>query len=338
MPQFWKSSGMHLLTRDSHGHLAVTPDFLRAYYTRPELHPVEDSCAAEHRLFERLMADPFAPVGEQDLAAIADPDAADNYRIVLRFRDHLLAHGSIESGYAALFQAGNGIAIPPMFIDQLVHLIAHNILRKVADPLRLRAGELLFREQAATTADGQLMLADAETVETYSRTGGLGGLGALLAEAGTPLPSVSLDVLTEDNAPIYWDRSDRFDTAIDVRFTEPALDAFARVLESWIAHFHGVSVRIQPQQSIRDERWSWHVGLDAEATRILNALYEGKPVGDEDLGRIVALFRLDFDSRGDAIDSMRGKPVWMGLAMGADNIVRMKPQNLLTNLPVRRRN
>ncbi|MBC2859276.1 DUF6352 family protein [Stappia sp. 28M-7] len=337
MPQFWKSSGAHLLSRDASGYLQVTPDFLRAYFTRPEIHPVEESCEAEHRLFERLMTDPFAAVGDDDLAAIVDPDAADNYRVVLRFRDHLVAHGSIESGYAALFK-GNGIDIPPMFIDQLVHLIAHNVLRKVADPMRVRAGELLFREQAVTTADGQLMLADAETVETYSRTGGLGGLGALLAEAGTPVPSVSLDVLTEENASIYWDRSDRFDTAIDFRFTEPALDAFARVLESWIGHFHGVSVRIQPQQSVRDERWSWHVGLDAEATRILNALYQGQQVGETDLGRIVALFRMDFDNRGDAIESMRGKPVWMGLAMGADNIVRMKPQNLLTNLPVRPRN
>jgi hypothetical protein len=337
MPQFWKSSGAHLLSRDASGYLQVTPDFLRAYFTRPEIHPVEESCEAEHRLFERLMTDPFAAVGDDDLAAIADPDAADNYRVVLRFRDHLVAHGSIESGYAALFK-GKGIDIPPMFIDQLVHLIAHNVLRKVADPMRVRAGELLFREQAVTTADGQLMLADAETVETYSRTGGLGGLGALLAEAGTPVPSVSLDVLTEENASIYWDRSDRFDTAIDFRFAEPALDAFARVLESWIGHFHGVSVRIQPQQSVRDERWSWHVGLDAEATRILNALYQGQQVGETDLGRIVALFRMDFDNRGDAIESMRGKPVWMGLAMGADNIVRMKPQNLLTNLPVRPRN
>lgn len=337
MPQFWKSSGAHLLNRDANGYLEVTPDFLRAYFTRPEIHPVEESCEAEHRLFERLMTDPFVAVDEQELAAIADPDAADNYRIVLRFRDHLVAHGSIEGGYAALFK-GNGIDIPPMFIDQLVHLIAHNVLRKVADPMRVRAGELLFREQAVTTADGQLMLADAEMVETYSRTGGLGGLGALLAEAGTPMPSVSLDVLTEENASIYWDRSDRFDTAIDFRFTEPALDAFARVLESWIGHFHGVSVRIQPQQSIRDERWSWHVGLDAEATRILNALYEGKQVGETELGRIVALFRMDFDNRSDAVEGMRGKPVWMGLAMGADNIVRMKPQNLLTNLPVRHRN
>ncbi|GGE77324.1 hypothetical protein H1W37_00740 [Stappia taiwanensis] len=338
MRAFWKSSGAHLVSRDGNGWLTVTPDLLRAYVTRPEIHPVEESCPAEHALFEKLMSDPFAGVSEADLAAIADPDAADNYRVLLRFRDHLAAHGTIEGAYAALFGKGAAIVIPPMFIDQMVHLICHNMLRSVTDPLRLRAGELFFREQAVTTGEGQLMLADAEIVETYARTGGLGGLGALLAEAGTPAPSVSLDVIGEENADIYWDRSDRYDTAIDFRFTEPALDAFARVLESWVRHFHGVDVRIQPQQSIRDAKWSWHVGLDAEATRILNGLYEGATIGEADLTRIVALFRLDFERRGDVIDTMRGKPVWLALAMGADDKIRMKPQNLLTNLPLRRGN
>jgi hypothetical protein len=338
MPAFWRSSGLHLVTRDANGWMSVSGDFLRAYFTRPEVHPVEESCPAEHALFEKLMEDPFVRVTEADIAAIVDPDAADNYRVVLRFRDHLAESGTIERAYAALFEKGGGIALPPMFIDQMVHLVLHNVLRKIADPLRARAGELFFREQSVTTADGQLMLADAEIVETYSRTGGLGGLGALLAEAGTPARSVALDVLGEDNREIYWDRSDRFDTAIDFRFTEPALDAFARVLESWIGHFHGISVRIQPQRSIRDERWSWHVGLDADATRILNALYEGAPLGEGDLSRIVGLFRLDFEDRADTVDTMRGKPVWLGLAMGTDGILRMKPQNLLTNLPLRHRN
>jgi hypothetical protein len=31
---------------------------------------------------------------------------------------------------------------------------------------------------------------------------------------------------------------------------------------------------------------------------------------------------------------MSGKPVYLGLAMDAAGIVRMKPQNLLVNLPV----
>lgn len=335
MREFWKSAGMHLLEQDKRGWLKVTPDYLRAYYTRPEIHPVEESCEAEQALFEKLMAEPMATVDPAEIAAIADPDAADNYRFILGFRDFLLKHGTIEAAYAALF-AGEEITIPPMFIDQMVHLIARNILKKVADPMRLRAGELLFRDQSVSTDNEQLMLADAEIVEMHAETGGLGGLGALLTEAGTPTREVALDVLDDDNKEIYWERSDRFDTAIDFRFTQPALDAFARVLEAWVRHFHATEVRIQPVQSIKDPHWSWHVGLDAQATRILNALYEEKPLPPQDTSRIVALFRMDFEDRGDVIETMKGKPVWLGMAMGDDNMLKVKPQNLLKNLPLKR--
>jgi len=333
MRPFWKSAGLHLVERQKNGWLAVTPDLLRAYFTRPEVHPVEESCPAEHRLFEKLMQDPQSAVSEADLEAIADPDAADNYRVVLGFRDHLVHHGTLEAAYMALFQSGR-ISVPPVFIDQLVHLILANIMRSCQDPLRLRAAELFFREQAVTLNDGTVMVADAEIVEMLSETGGLGGLGALLMDSGTPMREVALDVLGEDNADIYWDRSDRFDTALDFRFTQPGPDAFARVIEAWIRHFRKVDVRVQPVKSIRDERWSWHIGLDAEANRILNALYSNEPVTEAEHLRILGLFRLDFEHRTDMRADLRGKPVWMGLAMGADDRIRMKPQNLLVNLPV----
>lgn len=333
MRPFWKSAGLHLVERQENGWLAVTPDLLRAYLTRPEVHPVEESCPAEHRLFERLMQDPATEVAEADLTAIADPDAIDNYRVVLGFRDHLLRHGTLEAAYLALFQEGR-ISVPPVFIDQLVHLILANILRSCQDPMRLRAAELFFREQAVTLNEGTVMVADAEIVEMLSDTGGLGGLGALLMDSGTPMREVALDVLGEENAEIYWDRSDRFDTALDFRFTQPGPDAFARVVEAWIRHFRKVDVRVQPVKSIRDERWSWHIGLDAEANRILNALYNREPVSELEHLRILGLFRLDFEHRTDMRADLRGKPVWMGLAMGADDRIRMKPQNVLVNLPV----
>jgi hypothetical protein len=33
---------------------------------------------------------------------------------------------------------------------------------------------------------------------------------------------------------------------------------------------------------------------------------------------------------------MRGKSVYLGLAMDSEGIIRVKPQNLLTNLPLKR--
>src|SRR3954449_12131811 len=89
MPDFWRNSGFHLLKRDPAGRLRVTDDFLRAYYLRPEVHPVEESGPSEHRLHAALMADPRRKVTPAELDAVEDADARDNYRTVLAFRDRL---------------------------------------------------------------------------------------------------------------------------------------------------------------------------------------------------------------------------------------------------------
>jgi uncharacterized circularly permuted ATP-grasp superfamily protein len=146
--EFWKSAGMHLLERGAEGWLHVTPDFLRAYYTRPEVHPIDTSCAAEVRLHDDLMADPFRSVDAPRLAALADTEAAENYRLVLAFRDVLMGAGTIEGAYLRLVRQPK-IAIPPVFMDQMVHLILRNVLDDCTDPMRLRAAELFFREQSA---------------------------------------------------------------------------------------------------------------------------------------------------------------------------------------------
>ncbi|WP_343079203.1 DUF6352 family protein [Ostreiculturibacter nitratireducens] len=323
----WKSAGLHLTRRLQNGWLEVSPELLRAYYTRPEIHPVAESCAAEIALFERLMAEPAAPVTEADLSAIADRDTAANYAVVLRFRDHLIAHGSVEAGYRALFEPG-APAVPPMFIDQLVHLIMSNLLRGETDAFLARAAELFFRDQVATTSDEQLLLADAEVVDTRAQS------GALVPAGAEPPREVELDILTPRTASGYWDRADRFDFALDFRFAEPGQDAFARLIERWLLHFLDLTVRVQPLQSVQNQSWPWHVGLDAEATRILNALYRGEELPAEGQGRIAALFRMEVAEPDRLIERMRGKPVFLGLALDAGNRLRMKPQNLLVNLPL----
>ena len=85
------------------------------------------------------------PRSEVDIQGIEDPDARDNYRVVLKFRDKLIEAGTVEGCYMSLFKAP--VDIPPMFIDQLVHVVLRNVLDGCDDPLRLRAGEVLFREQ-----------------------------------------------------------------------------------------------------------------------------------------------------------------------------------------------
>ena len=348
MPDFWRDSGYHLLTRTAEGRLAVGDDFLRAYFQRPEMRPVAESCPAERTLHAALVANPREAVADQRLAGLADPDARENYRLVLNFRDRLVAAGTIEECYLQNFLqtpdlqppgAGAAIptAIPPLFIDQMAHVILRGILDGCEDGLRARAGELLFREQKITIDDGHVMAADAETVEMHAASGGFSSLGQLIVEAQAPLRTVQLDVLDQDNADLYWSRDQRYDTVLNLSFAGPGLDALTRVLEAWVRHFLAVAVSIQPVQKISDEKWVWHVGLDVEGSALLNDLYKGVEVDEARLARLLALFRLEFADPSVAASEIAGRPVYLAMAMTPEGVLRLKPQNLLVNLPLAQR-
>ncbi len=330
---FWLSSGFRLLRRNADGALSVTDDFLRAFFDRPEMRPPEEACAAERALHAALLADPRTVVAEQRLAGLADPDARDNFRHVLRLRDLLVAHGTVEACYLALF-TGDGVSVPPLFIDQLAHVVLRNMLDGCGDPIRLRAAEIFFRAQKVTLMEGAILLADDETVEMYAATGGMGSLGQLLIESQTPTPRVNLDVLNDGNGAIYWPRSDKFDTVLDLTFQRPGLDALCRVLEAWVGHFLAVRISVRPVEAIHDDRWVWHTGLDLEANRILNDLYQENEVDEDRLTRLISLFRLEFRDPTVMLPRIAGRPVYLALAMGGDKTLKMKPQNLLFNLPL----
>lgn len=331
---FWRSSGLNLTERDAQGWLRVTPDYLRAYYLRPEIHPIEESCDAERALFESLMAEPFREVGEDELITLADPDAADNYRAVLRLREHLTQSGTVEGAYLSLFSSGQ-VSVPPLFIDQMAHLILRHILSGADDPYRLRAAEIFFRDQNVNTDDGRVMLADQEIVEMRAEQGS--GPGQLVL-ADLSRGPVEMDVLSDQNKDQYWDRSEQFDFVVDFRFGQPAIDAFARVIEAWILHFLKVEVRVQPRTAIQNEDWRWHIGLDTQATGLLNALYRGETLEPEAQERIIALFDMTIPDEALVLEQARGQPIHLAMAMTPDKRLKMKPQNLLFNLPLISRN
>lgn len=333
MRDFWRSSGFHLLDRDGDGNMAVTDDFLRAYFARPELRGVESADQSEIALHQALLEQPRMPVSADRLAELTDAVARENYEVVLKFRDLLVEHRTLEACYLNLFKTER-VPVPPLFVDQMVHVILRNILDGCTDPFRLRAAELLFRTQKVSMPEGAVMLADEETVEMQATAEGFGSLVQLLAEAQPAARSVQLDVLDKENDSMYWDRSDRFDTVLDFTFGRPGPDMLCRVLEAWIRHFFDVQVLIHPIQSIQDDRWVWHVGLDAEASAILNELYNGVEVEEARLNRLVSLFRLKFQNPAAMLPSIAGRPVYLGMAMTADSVLRLKPQNLLVNLPL----
>lgn len=333
MRDFWRASGYALLDRDEAGKLVVTDDFLRAYLRRPEVVPVAESCAAERALHGELLERPRLEVPAERRAEIADPDARENYRILLDFRDRLVAASTLERCYLSLFE-GERVPVPPLFVDQLAEVVLRGMLEGVEDPLRARAAELLFRHQKVSIVEGAVLLADRETVEMYATSGGYGGLGELVAQSQTPLRQVELDVLDDANPELYWEREERHDTVLNVTFGQPGLDALCRVLEHWIEHFLGVDASIQPVETIRDQHWVWHIGLDVEGTAILNDLYNGVEVDEATLYRILSLFRLEIGDPSLVAPEIAGRPLYLAMAMTDDNILRLKPQNLLVNLPL----
>jgi hypothetical protein len=56
-------------------------------------------------------------------------------------------------------------------------------------------------------------------------------------------------------------------------------------------------------------RRAWHVGLDAEASALLNDLYDGEEIDKARRARLLALFRLEFRDAAHMLERVRGRPV-----------------------------
>jgi Family of unknown function (DUF6352) len=329
MKDFWISSGHHLLDRDQSGGLRVTDEFLKLYLARPELLPPPEACAVERTLHAALLADPRLPVSTSDVAAIADPDARENWQLLVALRDHLQRHKTLEGAYAKLVRNGVG-KIPPLFINQLVHVILRNALDGVEDACVVRAAELFFRTQRVTLHDGSLIAADEETIGGVNTA----PVTPLVSMLGI-LPEANIDVINVGNADSYWERSDQFDMALDLTAGREGLDALAQAMQRWIAHVIAVDVTIEALAQLQDVHLAWYVGLDADATKIGDMLWHGEDIDEATMARVVGLFRLRFRDPAVMLDRVRGEPVYLILAMTSDKTIRMKPQNLLTGLPVR---
>jgi hypothetical protein len=329
MKDFWLSCGHHLLDRDEGGGLVVTDEFLKAYLARPELAPPPEACVVERTLHAALLADPRRPVEAADIRAIADADARENWELMVGFRDLLLAQPTLEAAYLALMRHGAG-RTPPLFVNQLVHVILRNILDGCDDPYVLRAAELFFRPQRITLHEGALLAGDEERIASRHPS----PVSPLVSLLGLE-KSAAIDVLTDANAPQYFERSDAYDMALDLTGGRRGLSALADVIARWIRHLLAVDVAVEPLTELRNARLTWYVGLDADGTRIGDRLWRGDEIDDAARAQVAGLFRLTFRDGAVAAAELAGEPVYLILAMTPDKTLRMKPQNLVTGLPVR---
>ncbi|MGE0098160.1 MAG: DUF6352 family protein [Hydrogenophaga sp.] len=349
---FWTSCGHDRLTRNDRGWLVPSADYWRFWLSRPELALVEESCAAERALHAALMREPERPVPTQEIEAIEDEDARANHGVFLGWRNAVLAAGSLEAAYAGFFKEG-AIQVPPLFLDLMVQAMVCRLLADETDPWRWRAAELLFRRQRVSVQDGRVLSGDSEVLDMLNETAGLGDVGRLLLQSGAALPQTQIEVLGEDSADRYLHGrvgAGRFNFVLDLTHevqnelphgltltmtrAHSGLKALAAVLEKWVHHFHGVVVNIQPEARVEDPSWRWHLGLDVESSALLNDLYLGREVEAERQQRLISLFRLTFADPLHMQADVRGKPVYLGLAMTSAGLLKLKPQNLLLNLPL----
>jgi hypothetical protein len=327
MKDFWLSCGHHLLDRDEGGGLLLTDDFLKVYLARPELIPPTDACAAERALHAALLANPQKSVRTDEIAPIADADARENWQVLLAFRDLLMSHRTLEAAY--LHVVRHGVRVPHLFLNQLIHVVLRNALDGCEDPYVLRAAELFFRSQRMTLHEGSLIAADEETVAGKSGT----PISPLVSMLGIPAEA-EIDVMNDDNADFYFEHSDQFHVALDLSGGQRGHRALAQAMMRWIRHLLAIDVEIEPFTEARDATFTWYAGLDTEGTKIGDKLWKGEELDETLSSRIVGLYRLTFRDPSTVMDKVRDQPVYLILAMGPDRVLRFKPQNLVTGLPL----
>ena len=328
MRDFWLSCGHHLLDRDAGGGLVVTDEFLKAYLARPELRPPPEACVVEKTLHAALMTAPRRPVSAEEIAAIADADARENWHVMIAFRDHLVRHRTLEAAYLDIVRTG--ARIPHIFLNQLVHVLLRNALDGCEDPFVLRAAELFFRAQRMTVHEGALIAADEETIAGTSGT----PTSPLVSMLGLPAEA-EIDILSDDNADHYFAHSDLFHVAIDLTAGRRGIAALAEAMRRWIAHVLNVEVVIEPLTELHEAKFTWYVGLDSDGSMIGDRLWNGDDLDEAMAAGVVGLFSLTFRDPEIVVEKVRGEPIYLILAMTGDKLLRFKPQNLVTGLPVR---
>jgi hypothetical protein len=121
--------------------------------------------------------------------------------------------------------------------------------------------------------------------------------------------------------------------ALDLTAGRRGQAALGEALARFLRHLLALEVEIEPLVEMRDVPFTWYVGLDAEATGIGDHLWNGGTLDSATAERVVALYRMNLRSAAVQAEG----PIYLILAMTPERILRMKPQNILTGLPVRER-
>src|SRR5207247_10527194 len=181
-----------------------------------------------------------------------------------------------------------------------------------------------YRSQLAALHEGTLLPAEAEVIEAEQHAQHDLHSSPLTAMLQQPKAFGEMDVMDDENAWTYWSRSDAHAMVMNLGGNAKARAGLCRVIERWVGHLLGIAVKVETVASIEDRDWRWFVGLDSEATRIGNALWNGAALDADASERIVALMRLDIEDARLVDERVGNKTIYVILAMGADRTVPLK--------------
>src|SRR6185312_6276894 len=112
--------------------------------------------------------------------------------------------------------------------------------------------------------------------------------------------------------------------ALDLTAGREGLDALAQAMQRWIAHLLGINVSIEALPELQNVDLTWYVGLDADATRIGDMLWNGEDIDEPALAGVVRMLRLTRSDPSLMRVNVRGDPVYLILAWPGENTRRMK--------------
>jgi hypothetical protein len=256
------------------------------------------------------------------------PDTRENWQTMMAWRDHLVRYPSLEAAYLEIVR--RNIRFPDILICHLVQAILRNALDDCGDVFMLRAAEMFFRPQRLVLQEASIVAIDEET----ELSPGLRSLSPLSTLLGL-VPTTKIELLSDSTAESYWERSDRFDMALDLTTGRRGLIALGDVVARWLSHLLAIDVVAEPISELQSVTFNWYVGLSSDGTRIGDAIWNGDDLDDGARAQLVSLFRLKFEDPADVIENVRGEPLYLLLAMSADGALRLKPQNLIAGLPIR---
>ena len=190
----------------------------------------------------------------------------------------------------------NGLGkTPPLFINQLVHVILRNALDGVDDPRVLRAAEMFFRTQRVTLHDGSLIAADEETIGGVNTA----PVSPLVSMLGIPAEA-EIDVINDDNAESYWERSDRFDMALDLTAgRDGPRGAGARRCGAGSRICSASRSPSSRSPSCASRRSPGMSGSTPTPPGSATMLWNGEDIDEATMARVVGLFQLDLPRSGD---------------------------------------